>query len=435
MPWRLPFLLAMGVLCALAAPRRVAAETLEAQPAVGSDGEAHAKSVPASASASESVSASESESDPEDELSEGAAQPPLRRTEPELDDAELERRWVSDPASLGSLSLGLAEQGRVINAVQLGEDPAWTRQRPDLAWGVQETIDGLAAAFRAVRAQFPDSPPARLSHVGAREGGKLHPHRTHQSGRDADVGLFYRTDRRSRGGRWERRVDPARNWALIKALVTLADVQVILVDRRIQAVLRDHALKVGEDRAWVDRIFRGGRQALVQHARHHRDHFHVRFFAPRSQELGRRILPLLAKRPDQNVALHTVKRGQTLGHLARTYRTSVAAILRQNHMRLSALHVGQQLRIPLRGPCTRCPVPPPLVLPPRCLPPGLELAQAGAKVAARPATVVASAEQPVEGGSAPVQPPAPANVAPTDVAPSAAVPPNVAPAAEVEQAE
>jgi len=25
--------------------------------------------------------------------------------------------------------------------------------------------------------------------------------------------------------------------------------------------------------------------------------------------------------------------------------------------------------IPLRGPCTNCPVPPPLAVPPRCLPP------------------------------------------------------------------
>jgi LysM repeat protein/murein endopeptidase len=352
----------------------------------------------------------------------------------DLSDAELERRWLHDPASLGSISVGLAAQGRLLNAVQLPDDPAWVRQRPDLAWGAQETIEGLAVAFRAVRAAFPGSAPGRMSHIGNHDGGRVRPHRSHQSGRDADIGLFYRADqlpvaplaasRRKRGGRGsgrggsrgfrasardpvERRLDPARNWVLVKALVTQTDVQVILLDRRLQAVLRDYAERAGEDRTWLDRVFQVGHgdrgndarrrglsrapQAIVQHARRHRDHFHVRFYAPRSQELGRRVLPLLAKRPEQNLALHTVRRGQTLGHLARTYRTTVRALAAANRLTgaRSRLHAGQQLLIPLRGPCTSCPLPPPVVVPPRCLPPSMELARR----TAQPHNLLAAASQ------------------------------------------
>jgi hypothetical protein len=35
----------------------------------------------------------------------------------------------------------------------------------------------------------------------------------------------------------------------------------------------------------------------------------------------------------------------------------------------SFLRIAQVLRVPLLGPCTRCPVPPPVVVPPRRLPP------------------------------------------------------------------
>ena len=297
-----------------------------------------------------------------------AASPDIRYTR-DLADPELQRRWQGELESLGSISVGFADQGRLINAVHMSEDPAWMCERPELAWGAKETVEALETAFRAVRQKFPESAPARLSHIGAREGGYLRPHRSHQSGRDADIGFFYKNDARPRvGSRRDKSMDPARNWALLRALITQTDVQFILVDRSIQKVLREYALAAGEDREWVSGIFSGTRKAMVQHARHHKDHFHVRFYAPRSQELGRRIQPLLAQRPEQNLAIHKVRQGQTLGHIARIYDTTVKAIQKANHMRGTMLHLSQRLLVPLRKPCTHCPLPPPVLVPPRRLP-------------------------------------------------------------------
>lgn len=308
----------------------------------------------------------------------GAADSGLRYSA-DLSDAELQRRWKEDLSSLGTISVGFADQGRLINGVHMPEDPAWIRERPELAFGAQETVDALALAFRAVHKQFPGSAPARLSHIGAKDGGYLRPHRSHQSGRDADIGFFYKNDvvPGGRRARREKLMDPARNWALIRTLVTETDVQMILVDRGIQKILRSYALGAGEDPSFVNGLFGGGNKALIQHARHHKDHFHVRFYAPRSQELGRRIQPLLAQRPEQNIVLHRVRRGETLGHIARSLKTSVALIQKANRMHGSFLHLGQQLKIPLRGACTRCPLPPPFVVPPRRAP-------------ARPASAVAA---------------------------------------------
>jgi murein endopeptidase len=285
----------------------------------------------------------------------------------ELTDEELVRKFRSALDSLGSVSVGFADRGRVLNAVQMPQDPAWIVERPQYAYATRETVDALARVFRAVHRQFPDSAPARLNHIGARDGGYLRPHRSHQSGRDADIGLFYKNDRwPGRGVAREKYIDPARNWALIRELITETDVQLILVDRGIQQVLQRHALSIGESPRWLAQVF--GR--IVRHARQHRDHFHVRFYAPRSQELGRRIQPLLALRPEQNRTVHVVRSGNTLGQIATKYQTTVAAVRKANRLQgRSLLRLGQHLVIPLRGACIKCPLPPPLAIPPRLLPP------------------------------------------------------------------
>ena len=125
--------------------------------------------------------------------------------------------------------------------------------------------------------------------MSAQEGGFLPPHKSHQNGRDVDLAFYYRTAAPARARERWRYIDPALNWALVKALVTLTDVQLILVDRKVQKVLYGYALKSGEDKGWLDALFHMGKKSLVHHARRHRDHFHVRFYNPRAQELGRQL--------------------------------------------------------------------------------------------------------------------------------------------------
>jgi murein endopeptidase len=288
----------------------------------------------------------------------------------DLSDDELARRFVEDPASLGSVSVGLVEAGRVMNAVHVGQGEAWTLVSPEHAWGTQEAVDGLRRVAQVVHELYPAAAPLRINHLGRRDGGYLRPHQSHQSGRDVDLGFYYRAgmDPRALSKRREQAMDLAVNWALVRALVTEADVQFILVDRRIQKALYEYALGIGEDKAWLDSLFHGA-EPLLKHARRHRDHFHVRFYAPRSQELGRRVQPLLAQRPEENLLIHRVRRGDTLGRLAVTYGSTVRLIQKANGLSGHALRVGRTLNIPLRGPCTSCPVPPPLVVPPRRLPP------------------------------------------------------------------
>ncbi len=315
----------------------------------------------------------------------GSSDGSLRYTA-DLSEAELQQLWRSSPEKLGSISFGFVDEGRLLNAVQFPEDTtgAWTRVSPELAWGTQETIDYVVAAIKQVKAQFPNAPPLRVNQISAREGGYLRPHKSHQNGRDVDLAFYYPTADPIRARNREKYIDVAKNWALLKALVTMTDVQFVLVDKRVQKVLYDHALKIGEDKAWLDSVFKAGRASAVMHARRHRDHFHVRFYNARAQELGRRVAPLLAERPEQNVAMHRVRSGDTLSRIAQKYGSSVAGLRKANRLKSNFLRLSQVLRVPLRGPCTHCPVPPAVVLPARRVAPGAPPAVAASPALTEP---------------------------------------------------
>ncbi len=338
-------------------------------------------------------------------------------------DPMLQELWKNAPEKLGSISFGFVDEGRLLNSQQFPQDPtgAWTVVSPALAWGTQETIEQCMSAIREVKRQYPDAPPLRVNQISAKDGGYLRPHKSHQNGRDVDLAFYYPTADPVRAREREKYIDVAKNWALLKALVTLTDVQFILVDKRVQKVIYEYALKSGENKAWLDSLFNAGRDSAVMHARRHRDHFHVRFFNARAQELGRRVAPLLAQRPEQNIAIHRVRSGDTLGRIAQKYGSSVNALRKANRMKSTFLRVAQVVRVPLRGPCTHCPVPPVVVLPSRRVPPTAgpltpepvpsQVAEAPGKAA--PGMVVPAAAAGVGPGPGAVQPASATEAAPS----------------------
>jgi LysM repeat protein len=271
--------------------------------------------------------------------------------------AELERRIREDFGSLGSITIGRPSAGALLNAVQMPRGDRWLLVDPSHAWGTQETIDYLSAAIGAVHSEFPDSHPVYIGHISAKRGGALSPHISHQSGRDVDLSFFYNHES---SARWYARahasnLDRARTWALVRALVTYTDVELVLIDRSIQKLLEQHALEIGEDAAWVESLFHGKRGAarpLIVHAKGHATHLHVRFYNPIAAETARRSYDLLLARgllkPPTEFVRHRVKSGETLGMLAIKYRTSVPAIRAANGLRSNLIVAGREYRIPKR---------------------------------------------------------------------------------------
>lgn len=274
----------------------------------------------------------------------------------ELGDAELRAKLRDDIGALGSMSVGRTNGGALVSGVRMPEGDNWQVLHPGLAWGTEETVTALAHAIDAVAAAFPGTPKAFIGDISAKNGGHLHPHISHQSGRDVDLSYYLTSGHRwyadARGGN----LDKPRTWHLIRTLIADSDVDLILVDRRIQKALRAHALEIGEDPSWVDDVFQvsgKSRRPILFHVAGHATHLHVRFYNPRAQELGRRAYPVLLQRrivtPPVLYVTHTVKAGETLSHLALRYKVTADEIKKANAMKKDILHVNKPYKIPQRG--------------------------------------------------------------------------------------
>jgi len=285
---------------------------------------------------------------------------PRRRERPykDLSDAELRRRISRNPKGLDSMSVGYAYAGALFNGVRMPLSPRWTIRNRREAWGTQETVEFISAAVNAVHRAFPSkTPPLYIGDLSDSNGGQLNRHKSHQSGRDVDLGFYYRNPK----AHWytvanHRTLDRARTWALVRALLTETDVKLILINTSVQRLLFQHALRIGEDRTWLERVFqypRRNRGAIIRHAPGHHTHIHVRFYNRQAQELGRRAYKhLLARkliRPPTWYVKHRVRRGDSLNKLARRYRTSVRAIRRANGLRSNLIRAGRTYRIPRKG--------------------------------------------------------------------------------------
>jgi penicillin-insensitive murein endopeptidase len=293
----------------------------------------------------------------------------------ELSDEELWGRVEADPGALGSLSIGTPSRSSLFNGAALPADPRWEIAQGAETWATSETLAAIHTAVDTVHELFPDTPPILISDISDSDGGRLKRHQTHQGGRDVDFGFYFKSGKTT----WlapgtSTNLDLPRNWALVRALVTRTDVETILLDTRIQRSLYRYALGLGEDKAWLDRVFqfsRGSADAIVRHVAGHRTHYHVRFYNPVAQELGRRAHPMLVKlqlmSPPVYTVRHVVRSGQTLGHLAARYGTSVRSIQQANGLKTTLIRTGRVLQIPRRG--APPPVSEPIVVPRRMLPP------------------------------------------------------------------
>lgn len=196
-----------------------------------------------------------------------------------LDFAEFARAFDADVERAGSMSIGRANRGFLFNAVRLPEGPLWEVVEPRYAWGTRTTVQAITQAIKEVNRLFPETPRLYVGHLSRQHGGWLRPHRSHQSGRDVDLGFYYLD-----GPHWYKRATPEnldveRTWALLSAMMKLSPIEYAFVDRSLHAVLRAEAERVGEAPGLLAEVFDGSPRAkpILRHARGHDDHIHVRF--------------------------------------------------------------------------------------------------------------------------------------------------------------
>jgi len=197
-------------------------------------------------------------------------------------------------------SVGTPWDGQLRDGVRLPDGRGYHVRRPQRAWGASYVVRQVERAIAAARRRFPDTHTLAIGDLSARRGGTITEHRSHQSGRDADIGLFYVEKPRGYPDEFviatARNLDRAATWALLQAFVrTTGDdggVAMIFLDYDVQGLLYEWALDHGVPEEYLDRLFQypdgpDTPTGLVRHVDYHADHMHVRFKCLAGDELCR----------------------------------------------------------------------------------------------------------------------------------------------------
>ncbi|MDP9037490.1 MAG: penicillin-insensitive murein endopeptidase [Myxococcota bacterium] len=195
-------------------------------------------------------------------------------------------------------SVGSPTEGQLIGGMRLAET-SYLRVVPvyagaDVRWGLEPLVAMLDRAARSVRRQFPTAVTS-VGHLSREGGGELDRHRSHESGRDADLAFFVRSSSghqlfassfvpfRGDGtaSSWPGAYfDDGENWALVASL--LSDPEARVTHLFVASPLRARLLAYAE-RLGVPANIRIRAAEVMQQphgALPHDDHFHVRIACP-----------------------------------------------------------------------------------------------------------------------------------------------------------
>lgn len=180
----------------------------------------------------------------------------------------------------GGLSVGKPNHGRLINGVQLPPSDDYTIRDPDKAWGSSHAVLNIQRAMAQFRRDSGYDGEVTIGAISLRNGGRFRPHRSHQSGRDADIGLPRKPGAPRRSSSPDD-IDWRAAWFLVKSFADTGEVEYIFLDWNRQRRLYRAAEAAGATREELDRLIQYPRprkthHGLVRHAEGHVVHIHVR---------------------------------------------------------------------------------------------------------------------------------------------------------------
>lgn len=187
-------------------------------------------------------------------------------------------------------SIGEPWAGRLQHATELPPGDGYVIRHPSRAFGTQTTIELVERAIGETLEAFPDEHPLAIGDISAQSGGPISQHRSHQAGRDIDVGLFYTEQPAGYPESFvhatEDNLDIPATFKLLESFVDTEDddggVQMIFLDYDVQGILYNWAIDHGFSERRLGHIFqyahgRDSSEGIVRHWPAHDNHMHVRF--------------------------------------------------------------------------------------------------------------------------------------------------------------
>ncbi len=172
----------------------------------------------------------------------------------------------------GGVSVGLPQNGRLKDGIALPPSDLYTVRFPAWAYGTSLTIQSLIQGIQMFRDESGFSGPLYIGALSRQSGRKLKPHRSHQSGRDADVRLPALPPFQSQAELAPSQIDWAATWALVEALLRTERVEIMFLERPLKRRLREAAYMMGASDTRIREAMR-----RIHDEPGHDSHVHVRF--------------------------------------------------------------------------------------------------------------------------------------------------------------
>ena len=169
----------------------------------------------------------------------------------------------------------------------LGKGYAVSMHRPDL-WGTPELVQLVKQCGAYYRRYFSRKyAPIPIGDLSSRKGGRLKSHKSHQSGRDVDVG-FMRKKPLSKGyfkNTSPRQMNMYAQWVVLKCFLDSPQTQMIFIERSLVRALKKYVKRIYKKRkkklTKYLSFFPGGKNKAIYPDKVHKSHMHVRIACPK----------------------------------------------------------------------------------------------------------------------------------------------------------
>lgn len=189
-----------------------------------------------------------------------------------------------------SKSIGFPYDGRIENAAWLEPHQGYFRRAPNFAWGMDNVIRHLKRIVTAVRKKYPKIHALAVGDISTKHGGFLNGHISHQSGRDIDLGFYFK----HRPSGYPKEFSSGDNdnlhlhatWLVLHYLAILfqrtQEIEMIYIDYVLQEKIYHWAWDQGVKKDTLRWMFQyprpiEQRKGLIRHEPNHMNHMHVRF--------------------------------------------------------------------------------------------------------------------------------------------------------------